>query len=307
LSKSKYNSAFSVDQRKPVFIDSRDSRNINLQKTISRSGAEVFAVEKNTPRAILKNADFVTPTLYSVTYDEQGGSQVSNSQYLAEATIYFPSPPTRNGYNFLGWYLQSVGGSPLGSSYTPNAPYGDIVIYAHWQVALTSPLVQSTTYNPIGNVGTQISSPDEGSNDDGWWTVNLPYSISFNGISYSTIYISTNSFITFSEGSAETSPISDYPALDKIYINAGDRRGNYIYFQNNTTSWRIRYTGANNYNETSNDIIWELSSNSTSSQTLILNIVSIGDESGITGVYAEDGTEWGTLGGSETAWTITSQ
>lgn len=79
---------------------------------------------------------------YTVTYDTQGGSTVAGDTYTVGSTVTLPSPPTRNGFTFSGWFTAASGGSALGSTYNPPGT-GNITLYAHWtavpaaQLALT--------------------------------------------------------------------------------------------------------------------------------------------------------------------------
>ena len=44
-------------------------------------------------------------TKYTVTFDSNGGSKVSNKTVVSGNTVSKPTDPTRSGYEFLGWYL----------------------------------------------------------------------------------------------------------------------------------------------------------------------------------------------------------
>lgn len=73
------------------------------------------------------------PTLYTVTFDANGGSvtPTSDTQASAGAAITLPIP-TRDGYNCTGWYTATSGGTKrgdAGGSYTPTASE---TIYAQW-------------------------------------------------------------------------------------------------------------------------------------------------------------------------------
>ena len=89
-----------------------------------------------------------------------------------------------------------------------------------------------------------------GTADDGYYTINLPFPITFNGQSYTTIYVGTNSYVTFGAGSTvKTSLSSSNPALDKIMASATDATtvdGSIyggVWYETYPTSWRIRYQG----------------------------------------------------------------
>ena len=73
------------------------------------------------------------PTLYTVTFDANGGSvtPASATQASAGAAVTLPTP-TRSGYNCTGWYTATSGGTKrgdAGGSYTPTASE---TIHAQW-------------------------------------------------------------------------------------------------------------------------------------------------------------------------------
>ena len=72
---------------------------------------------------------------------------------------------------------------------------------------------QSGTYSSIASTGTQLTSLTAGSLDDGYYTVSLPFNFTFNGTSYSSLYINTNGWV--SPSYAATS-ITVYPSTGKI-------------------------------------------------------------------------------------------
>lgn len=81
------------------------------------------------------------PPSYSITFEENGGSTVTD---LTEQTA-LPSPlptPTKSGYTFLGWYYDS--------SFTQKATAGDeltadVTLYAKWELT-----TYTITYNTNG-------------------------------------------------------------------------------------------------------------------------------------------------------------
>lgn len=78
--------------------------------------------------AITVNA---APTLYTVTYNVNGGGSVdptSATQASVGASLTLPTP-TWSGYTFEGWYNAGTKIGNAGASYTPTA---NITLYAHW-------------------------------------------------------------------------------------------------------------------------------------------------------------------------------
>ena len=93
------------------------------------------------------------------------------------------------------------------------------------------------TNNLLGAAALTVSTPTvpngltfAGTADDGYWTVTLPFNITYLNQSYSAVYIGTNTYITFGAGSAEYAQLgSSTPALPKIMISANDNSAFRIY------------------------------------------------------------------------------
>ena len=96
-------------------------------------------------------------TLYTVTFNSNGGSSVSPITQGSEgASISMPANPTRAGFEFDGWY-KTDGTKVSSPSYTPTA---DITLYARWQeacdaggVAKSTTDVAATGYTTYQEVG----------------------------------------------------------------------------------------------------------------------------------------------------------
>lgn len=89
---------------------------------------------------------------YVVTYMNEGETHSVRGVVLPARTVAsFPTPPTRTGYNFAGWYTAPNGGGTQFSETTEVA--ADITVYARW----TTSNVYVVTYNSKGGttVGTQ--------------------------------------------------------------------------------------------------------------------------------------------------------
>jgi hypothetical protein len=103
--------------------------------------------------------------------------------------------------------------------------------------------VASITNNLLGAASLASStSPTSGNNDDGFWTLNLPFSVTYLGTPYSTIYIGTNHYLTFGAG-ADTyfglGPSS--PNVPKIMWCSGDNSVQRIYYGVEGTAPNRRY------------------------------------------------------------------
>ncbi|MCL2082260.1 MAG: InlB B-repeat-containing protein, partial [Oscillospiraceae bacterium] len=67
---------------------------------------------------------------YQVTYNSQGGSLVSRGYGYYNSTITAPSPPTRDGYDFAGWYRDSSYTNVW--NFSADKVTGPITLYAKW-------------------------------------------------------------------------------------------------------------------------------------------------------------------------------
>jgi uncharacterized repeat protein (TIGR02543 family) len=68
--------------------------------------------------------------MYTVTFDSNGGSSVSDKTVESGGTISLPAEPTKAGYDFRGWYSDNnTFATAFTSSTTVNS---DITVYAKW-------------------------------------------------------------------------------------------------------------------------------------------------------------------------------
>jgi len=142
--------------------------------------------------------------------------------------------------------------------------------------------------------------------DDGWFTLNLPFTTWFNGTAYSQIHIGTNSYATFGGGSGNFSGLSaSNPAFNKIMVGAGDCGSTGIYFTSSASSWTMRYVGSASTTGSPINQQWELQCSSSSPKTIRLSIVQVSESGGITGMYSSSSLI-NSLGGAGTSWNITS-
>ena len=110
--------------------------------------------------------------------------------------------------------------------------------------------VTALTTNLLGAASlTSSTTPTVGNNDDGYWTLNIPFNITFLGNSYSTIYVGTNHYVTFGEGSDAYSNLgATNPNLPKIMWSAADNSVQRIYYGTEGSApnrtYRVRVEGA---------------------------------------------------------------
>lgn len=182
-------------------------------------------------------------------------TNVSNGtaiQYLITAKPR-PAPqiPVLINYGIDGIY--SADTEVIGtSSFTSKPNTGNRIT-----TAITNTGTQLEITNSLLGAASLTSSltPTSGVNDDGYWQLSLPFNITYLGITYNSIYVGTNSYITFGAGSAEYAQLSNYnPPYPKIMISAGDTSCQRIYYGVEGTSpnrtYRVRLEGSSGTNGT---------------------------------------------------------
>ena len=101
----------------------------------------------------------IVPTLptpaYTVTFDSNGGTAVSNITDIAEGTtITLPTAPTKSGYDFSGWYKETT--LTTAWNFSADTVTSDTTLYAKWWT-IDGDLYVATTGSD-GNNGS-VSSP----------------------------------------------------------------------------------------------------------------------------------------------------
>ncbi len=147
-------------------------------------------------------AQWSEPIDYQITFDEAGGSDVSDISYNITSTTTLPST-TRNGYTFAGWKPETNEGNwDTGRNYSANTSvsgqYGNVTLVAQWTVISYTitfnenggSAVDDITHN-IDSTATLPSTTRNGYTFAGWkpsstaggWdaSVNYPAGTSVNG------------------------------------------------------------------------------------------------------------------------------
>ena len=83
--------------------------------------------------------------VYTLTYNNNGGSGCTNKKVTSGNTWETLCTPTRTNYDFLGWYTSATGGTKISSSTVATK---DQTVYAHWEYATLK-----LTYNNNGGSG----------------------------------------------------------------------------------------------------------------------------------------------------------
>ena len=82
-----------------------------------------------------------TPTIYTITYALNGGTNHSSNpaNYTIESSTFTLQSPTRNGYDFLGWWTSETSGERVTEISTGST--GDRTLWARW-----TPTIYTITY-----------------------------------------------------------------------------------------------------------------------------------------------------------------
>jgi len=100
---------------------------------------------------------------YTVTFESNGGTAVSPLEEVEEdSLIDEPTPPTRAGYLFYGWYKESVLTNPW--NFSTDKVTADITLYAKW--------IQFWLVEFDSNGGSSVSSQQVKASDD--WKATEP-------------------------------------------------------------------------------------------------------------------------------------
>jgi len=135
--------------------------------------------------------------------------------------------------------IQNAAGSPSGSAEVTTVGTTLFGTSAFWENEDTWPL-------DVDNVSLNT--------DDGYWLVDLPWTVDYVGVTYSQIGIGTNCYLTFGAASTAsnntiTGGALDYtwPELPKIMIGAEDNSGQRIFYTTYGTApnreFRVRFEG----------------------------------------------------------------
>jgi len=137
-------------------------------------------------------------SVYKITFDSQGGSAVDQIIANEGDSITQPDDPTRDGYEFVGWYTST---SYLHAFTFDIMPSGDVTLYAKWNYIDTN--VYTITFDSNGgtsvsaisdNGGVRISEPTAPTKDGydfaGWYADSaLTESYTFSFMPYESIIL----------------------------------------------------------------------------------------------------------------------
>jgi len=162
------------------------------------------------PYAHSQTADFSLFAQWSansitVTFKSQGGTVVANGSTFTGASLSAPNPPTRAGYTFIGWFVDSIGGSRIAFPYT-HGQTADFTLFAQWSanplnVAFNSQ-GGSSVASTVTTTGSALAAPPTptraGYTFIGWF----PAATFGNAIVFPYAHGQTTDFTLFAQWSA---------------------------------------------------------------------------------------------------------
>jgi len=195
---------------------------------------DCYAPADGTISAVNATSGRLRPDTYSL------GGEATDSGFTAIADSVSQVPGT-----------ESFNASPnTGKRITTTVDSGTVV-------GITSTLLGAASLS-------SSTTPTSGGTDDGYWTLTLPFNISFNGTTYGEIYVGTNSYITFGGGSSAYSGLGfNNPAVQKIMISAADNSCQRVYYgiegSSPNRTYRVRFEGTNSTSGTlgAPNMVWE--------------------------------------------------
>jgi uncharacterized repeat protein (TIGR02543 family) len=90
------------------------------------------------------------PTQYTITFNSEGGSNVTAVTAAGRTQVAKPADPAKEGYTFTGWYSAATGGTAHTWPHTLSA---DVTMHAQWTAN-----TYTVSYNGNGGTGTTTGS-----------------------------------------------------------------------------------------------------------------------------------------------------
>ena len=135
--------------------------------TATSGGGTEFTATTTVTANITVYAKWSTNSVYTVTYDSQGGSAVDAQHVTLPATTVgtLPTAPTKTNYTFDGWYTATSGG---GTQFTASTTVAaSLTVYAKW-TAIPNDLRGTWRMNQLktggGGWGRAIATVDSSGN-----------------------------------------------------------------------------------------------------------------------------------------------
>ncbi len=179
----------------------------------------------NTGTVSLTSSITITsPSGVNVTYSDgpytglEVETDISQTYVMANNEVYT--------FNYLTSLDTALSDSPI----TTFLMYSTIVTSGGSPAAATVTDLGSVSIGTTTGL-TASTTPTVGNNDDGYWTLSVPFNVSYLSTNYNTLYFGTNTYLTFGSGSTIYYGIdADTPNFPKIMVGAADNSVQRIYY-----------------------------------------------------------------------------
>ncbi len=181
---------------------------------------------------------------FTLDFDTQGGSSVSDDTVASGATTTLPTAPTRSGYTFQNWNTLANGS---GTSYTAGAtftmPSSNTILYAIWSAVIVIPDNYNLSFNTRGGSSAPSATVAEGA------TTTLPTTPTRSGYTFQNWNTLANgSGTSYTAGASFTMPSNDttlYAIWSTVASSGGSGGGggggSKSKYQSNSSSTTIQY------------------------------------------------------------------
>lgn len=116
--------------------------------TLGNNGSEVYVLGVKVEASLRDDA-----VIHTVNFNTNGGSDVESKHVLNGNALEAPSAPTKPGFNFVGWFDQSLENEYEFPYTISNEVAQTITMYAKWQAIYTLTFNENVPAGATGSVG----------------------------------------------------------------------------------------------------------------------------------------------------------
>ena len=258
-----------------------------------------FAASVSTGSVTITGEYIVTDASSNVVgswSDTQTGTDGGNAEVIHEAEF-----DILDNQIYTITFNQSKSQSPGSTGY--------IAAYAYAVKSVDKSVIEATvteiTNTLLGASSlTASTTPTSGNNDDGYWTLSLPFTVRYLGVDYTSVYAGTNNYLTFSVGSSDYTGLGpNDPYAPKIMMAAGDTSVQRIYYGTEGTSpnrkYRLRVEGTASTSGTlgSPTVVYEYTFYENTNNQIDLQIGVNGNKHSNSGFTTQQLNDWGIIAG----------
>jgi uncharacterized repeat protein (TIGR02543 family)/LPXTG-motif cell wall-anchored protein len=199
-------------------------------------------------------------TVFTVTYEEYGGTTVPNTTFVSGGTVALPADPTRAGYTFDGWFTEETDGTRFNSTFSPTDE--NVVVHAQWtQIPFSVTFeehggtsVPDSEFVSGGTVTLPADPTRTGYTFNGWFTAqtggtkyNASFSPSDGNVTVHAQWTQnpapTPFSVTYEEHGGTSVPDSTFVSGGTVTLPADPTRTGYTF-----NGWFTAQTGGTKYN-----------------------------------------------------------